>query len=109
MSDTIALEAFVAQVASVLLETENTMRKLAHEALLGSGTPEENGHGDQALDLRLQQVGQQLSKLSQRSKALQNYLQNGLEAPPTNEDDWPLVRILQGQEEERAQLARGLE
>ena len=79
MSDNTNLEAFVAEAATVLLETESTLRKLAHEALLRSGMPEENGHGEA---LRLQQIGQQLSKLSQRSKALQNYLQNGLEAPP---------------------------
>jgi two-component system sensor histidine kinase DegS len=109
MSNTTPLEAFVAEAANILLETEGTLRRLAHEALLKSGTSEENGLGDQALLHRLQQIGQQLSKLSQRSKALQLYLQNGLEAPPADDDAWPLVRVLQSQEEERTQLARELE
>jgi signal transduction histidine kinase len=109
MSNNTSLETFVAEAATVLLETEGALRRLAHEALLRAGTPEENGQGDQALAIRLQQVGQQFSKLSQRSKALQSYLQNGLQTPPTDDDYWPPVRILQSQEEERAQLARELE
>ena len=120
MSDEIAtLAEFVANASAVLLETENNLQELARAAMLKYeqlGTNQENGQrtdGNEAT-LRLQQIGQQLSKLSERSKSLQKYLQNGFEqnsfgAPPADDDDWPRIRILQSQEEERAQLARELE
>jgi two-component system sensor histidine kinase DegS len=110
------LEGLVTQATSVLEETEANLDQLAQEALskyqeLLSNS--ENGRdGDDELDettLRLQQIGQQLAKLSQRSNALQNYLKNGLDTPPADDDDWPRTKILQSQEEERTQLARELE
>lgn len=115
MSDEVAaLEEFVANATAVLHETEHNLEKLARLALsryeqLRSG--EGNGHGvaKNKSTLRLQQIGEQLSKLSQRSKALHTYLQNGLDAPPVDDDHWPRIRILQSQEEERTQLARELE
>ncbi len=115
MSDEAAvLEKFVADATAVLVETENNLQKLAHTALSKYQqlcTDQENGQGtdNNQNTLRLQQIGQQLSKLSQRSQSLQLYLQNNLDTPPADDDHWPRIRILQSHEEERTQLARELE
>jgi len=115
MSDESAvLEEFVANAATVLLETEQNLQHLARTALAKYEqirSNQENGQGADGHEatLRLQQIGQQLKKLSERSKSLQIYLQNGLDAPPADDDDWPRIRILQSHEEERTQLARELE
>ena len=109
-----ALEEFVAKASAVLLETQNNLQQLAQTARLKSqqllATPE-NGHDtDQNQTARrVQQIGQQLLKLSQQSGMLQTYLQNGFDVPPADDDDWPRIKILQSQEEERNQLARELE
>jgi two-component system sensor histidine kinase DegS len=109
-----ALNDFVANAAAVLRETEDNLQKLAQMARLRSEqlrSDEENGHEaeENVAALRVRQIGQQLSKLSQRSNTLQTYLQNGLDAPPTDDDHWPRIRVLQSHEEERSQLARELE
>jgi len=112
--DVAALEEFVANTAQFLQQTEQTLQQLAHEALLKQGqltANQENGQEGSQGDpsVRLQQIGQQLTKLSQRSRLLQTYLQNGLDAPPADDEHWPRVKILQSHEEERTQLARELE
>jgi two-component system sensor histidine kinase DegS len=109
-----ALNDFVANAAAVLRETEDNLQKLAQMARLRSEqlrSDKENGHEaeENVAALRVRQIGQQLSKLSQRSNTLQTYLQNGLDAPPTDDDHWPRIRVLQSHEEERSQLARELE
>ena len=109
-----ALNDFVANAAAVLRKTEDNLQELAQMARLRSEqlrSDEENGHEaeENVAALRVRQIGQQLSKLSQRSNALQTYLQNGLDAPPTDDDHWPRIRVLQSHEEERSQLARELE
>ncbi len=115
MSDEpIVLDEFVANATAVLLETENNLQKLAHIALSRYEQLHFDQENGQETDLskttiRLRQIGHQLTKLSERSKSLQTYLQNGLDTPPTNDDHWPRIRILQSQEEERTQLARELE
>lgn len=115
MSDeNVGLEEFVADVTAVLLETENNLQKLAHMAMSRYErlyADQENGQETDKTEtiLRLQQISHQLSKLSQRSRSLQAYLQNGLDTPPTDDDHWPRIRILQSHEEERTQLARELE
>ncbi len=106
------LEEFMADASAVLRETEANLNRLAHAALSKSGLSgddSDNGHTDDDATLRLQQIGQQLAGLSQRSNALQKYLKNGLDTPPTEDDFWPRIRILQSQEEERTQLAHELE
>jgi len=112
--DTADLDDFWANVSTVLQETEHSLHELAQETLLKyeqSLHEPENGRSviksDQAV--RLQQIGQQLARLSEQSQALQTYLQNGLDAPPVDDSHWPRIRILQSQEEERAQLAHNLE
>jgi signal transduction histidine kinase len=112
--DLAALEEFVAKATAVLRETENNLQQLAqtarfrYEQLLA--TPENGRDVEQPQTVRrVQQIGQQLFKLSQRSNMLHSYLQNGLDAPPADDDDWPRIKILQSQEEERSQLARELE
>lgn len=112
--ETTNLENFLTEVSTVLHETESNLLELAQETFLkyeqlllepgnGSG-PIKN---DQAI--RLQQVGQQLTRLSQQSRDLHAYLQHGFDAPPVDDAYWPRIRILQSHEEERAQLAHELE
>ena len=109
-----SLEEFMADASTVLRETEANLDRLAHTALSTSSTlsggDNDNGQNtDSAATLRLQQIGQQLARLSQRSNALQKYLQNGLDTPPVDDNYWPQIKILHSQEEERTQLARELE
>ena len=115
MSNEIAvLEEFVANATAVLLETERNLQQLARTALSTYeqlSASQENGQGEDSSQAatRLQQIGQQLTNLSERSKVLQAYLQNGFDTPPADDEYWPRIRILQSQEEERTQLARELE
>ena len=105
-----ALDGFLADSAAVLHQTEINLSQLAQAALANSQPLPTSLKSEATPDtLRLQQIGQQLAKLSQRSHTLKTYLQNGLETPPVDDDYWPRIRILQSQEEERAQVARELE
>ena len=108
-----SLEEFMADASAVLRETEANLDRLAHSALLTSNAlsnDSDNGHNTGDVEtVRLQQIGQQLAKLSERSNALQKYLQNGLDTPPSDDNYWPQIKILHSQEEERTQLARTLE
>ncbi len=108
------MEQFWAKISAALQDTEHHLHELAQATLLKyeqSLHEPENGHdgvkSDQAV--RLWQVGQQLARLSEQSGALSAYLQNDLDAPPIDDSHWPRIRILQSQEEERAQLAHDLE
>ncbi|MBI1880598.1 MAG: sensor histidine kinase [Chloroflexi bacterium] len=112
--DIFDLEKFLTEVGRVLDETESNLHELAQETLLKYEQlllEPGNGRGqiksDQAV--RLQQVGQQLARLSEQSRALHTYLQKGFDAPPVDNSYWPRIRILQSHEEERAQLAHDLE
>jgi two-component system sensor histidine kinase DegS len=116
MSDElVALKKLVADATVVLREAESSLQQLVqtalanHEQLLAD--QQQNGHSSAKREaaVRLEQISQQLSKFSEHSKSLQIYLQNGLEAPLTYDGHWSRIRILQSQEEERAQLARSLE
>ena len=114
MSQTV-LEEFLSNATSILRDTERHLETLTQMALTYR-QPASDPDADDGYDsingdptLRLQQIGRQISKLSERSKALQAYLQNGLDAPPADDDEWPRIRILQTLEEERTQLARELE
>lgn len=112
--DTANLAEFWAKVSTVLRETEHNLHELAQMTLLKyeqSLHEPDNGRGSAKSEqvIRLQQVGQQLVRLSEQSGALHAYLQNGLAAPPVDDSHWPRIRILQSQEEERAQLAHDLE
>lgn len=87
--DTADLEKFLTHISTVLSETESNLHDLAQETLLKyehSLLEPENGHGpiksDQAV--RLQQVGQQLARLSEQSRALHAYLQKDFDAPPVD-------------------------
>lgn len=112
--DTANLAEFWAKVSAVLQETEHNLHELAQTTLLKyeqSLHEAENGRDAAKSEqvIRLQQIGQQLARLSEQSGALHVYLQNGLDAPPVDDSHWPRIRILQSQEEERAQLAHDLE
>jgi signal transduction histidine kinase len=115
MSDEAAtLEEFLARVVAILGETERNLEKLARMALLKNEQPfpdQENGRSaeEDEKGLRLQQISQQLLRLSERTRALQSYLQDGLDTVPLGDDCWPQIRVLQSQEEERSQLAHDLE
>ncbi len=105
------LAKFVTEATAALQEAENKLQQLAQTAQLQYNQLLANGHdaAENETARRIQQIGQQLSKLSERSHTLQTYLQNGLDAPPIDDDHWPRIKILQSQEEERSQLARELE
>ncbi len=113
MTNKITLNKFITDATATLRETESNLQQLAQIALTQNAqvaANQENGSTDSGLaTLRLQQIGQQLTQLSERSRVLQQYLQNNLDIPPTNDDHWPRVRILQSQEEERSQIAHELE
>ncbi len=111
---TATLQDFIANATSVLHQVEMSLTDLAQTALLEHGSSlsdQENGNfGNRPnADPRLQHVSQQLLKLSEHSRLLKNYLQNSLDSLPAIGDHWPQIRVLQSQEEERAQLARELE
>lgn len=111
---TTSLETFLAKAADILQATESTLQELAQIALLKYQqelTGQENGRNRSNGDgpLRLDHIARQLSSLSERSKALQIYVQGDLAALPVDDNDWPRIRILQSQEEERMQTARQLE
>lgn len=108
------LEEFLTNATAILRETGDNLEELASAALMKyeSSSDHENGHGATKREtslVRLQQISQQFLKLSERSKALQTYLQDGLDTSPPDDDHWSRIRILQSQEEERAQLAHELE
>jgi signal transduction histidine kinase len=112
--ETTSLEMFLAKAADILQATESNLQELAQIALLKyqqdlsgqeNGRNRSNGDGPPRLD----HIARQLSNLSERSKALQIYLQGDLVVPPVDDNDWPRIRILQSQEEERMQTARQLE
>ncbi|HEX9924419.1 MAG TPA: sensor histidine kinase [Anaerolineae bacterium] len=111
---TTSLETFLAKAAGILQATESNLQELAQIALLkyqqdlsGQENGRNRSNGDSPL--RLDHIARQLSSLSERSKALQIYLQGDLTTPPIDDNDWPRIRILQSQEEERVQTARQLE
>jgi signal transduction histidine kinase len=105
---------FLANISAVLQETEQTLHALAQQTLLKYELalhPSENSTSAAKNDqvVRLQQIGQQLTRLSEQSQILRAYLQNGMDTPLADDAHWPRIRILQSHEEERAQLAHALE
>lgn len=102
------LQQFVADAANTLRETEQSLHKLAQQALSKPNRINSESLDGAPID-KFQEIGRQLAKLSERSHVLHRYLQNGLESPPVDDSAWPRIRILQSQEEERALLARELE
>jgi signal transduction histidine kinase len=111
--DTINLQEFLSNAVAVLDETKANLEHLARIALLrseeASADPENGQYTTDESALHLQQIGQELMELSERSEALHSCLQNGLDTPPPQGNHWSRVRILQSQEEERAKLAHELE
>lgn len=112
--DTISLEEFLAKATATLQATESNLTELAQVALLKYEQSLSNQDNNRNADdndgaVRLQQIGRQLSHLSERSKLLQTYLQGDLTTPPVDGNHWPRIRVLQSQEEERMQTARQLE
>jgi two-component system sensor histidine kinase DegS len=107
-------EDFLAQATALLHKIEDDLAQLAQEALSGQKSTvvdHENGRSNQVSEYKLkrQQLSQQLLRLSEQSKFLQTCLQNNLDLSQITDNYWPQIRILQSQEEERAQLARELE
>jgi signal transduction histidine kinase len=113
-NENVSLDEFLVNATAALRATESNLQELAQVALSKSqqslSTGENGlGSGNGQTALRLQQIGRQLSDLSDRTKILQTYLQGDLNTPLTDNDHWPRIRILQSQEEERMQTARKLE
>ena len=76
----INLQEFLSNADVVLAETRLNLEKLARKALLQAGelpTGQENGRDPaDETSLRLQQIGQELMELSERSESLQIYLKS---------------------------------
>lgn len=109
-----ALEQLVSDASTTLKAAETSLQQLARTAFdsyqqLRIANGDIQPQGDDPRVKRLQQIGEQLSKLSRRSGDLQSYLQNGLDTPPVDDEYWSRIKILQSQEEERTQMARELE
>jgi len=102
-----SLDKFVIQATTMLAETEANLTKLAQAALQDHSLSPESS-ADHTHE-QLQKVSQQLLLLAERSRTLHTYLNNGFDTPPVDDHYWPLVRILQSQEEEQTQLAREIE
>lgn len=113
-----ALDQLVSDATQLLQHTEAQLEQLALAAFTsyntfgpGHDAPESKNDPDPNFEVvrRFQQIGQQLAGLLQHSNHLQNYLKNGLQTPPVESEQWPRIKILRSQEEERTQLARELE
>lgn len=108
-------EDFVANATKTLQTIEHNLIALAQAALEEEKKlPADSENGRAAASaptssFRLQKISQQLLRLSEQSKFLQKSLQQGLDPALGNDSHWPQIRILQSQEEERAQLAHELE
>jgi signal transduction histidine kinase len=116
MSDKTAnLETFLAALRTVLQETEHSLQTLAQQTLLHyeqALSQLENGAGDadNGYSARLPHISRQLTNLSEQTRAIQSYLHHSSDGPLLVAGEaWPLIRVLQSQEEERAQLAHELE
>lgn len=106
---TTSLEEFVADATATLSKIGATLERLAQAALLNHQQPALNAEDHPALQPHLNKVSQQLVRLSEATQFINQYLDNGLDAPLINDTHWPLIRVLQSQEEEQTQLARELE
>lgn len=85
---------FLTQATTILQETQANLAHLAQAALQ---TPSSSR----------QHLSQQLLRLVEQCQALHHTLQQ--DTPLISADYWPLVRVLQSQEEEQTQIARELE
>ena len=110
------LDQLVTEATQLLQQTEAQLAKLATTAFAGyeklrqvSGDSGSDDDPETELVRQFQQIGRQLTGLLERSNYLQAYLQNGLNTPPISDENWPRIKILRSQEEERTQLARELE
>ncbi|MEM7347799.1 MAG: sensor histidine kinase [Chloroflexota bacterium] len=108
------LETFLTETTATLQDIERRLTVLAQSALSQAEQPSidsENGQHGTTSDTtaHLQNVGRQLLALTEQSHLLQTALQMGQDMPQIGDHNWSQIRILQSQEEERAQLARTLE
>jgi two-component system sensor histidine kinase DegS len=104
----------LARATAVLQKTEHDLEELAQVALRQSeqsAANQETGRSiiEEEANHRLRRVSQQLKKWSEQSEALHLYLETGLDGPLPDDEQWPRIRIIQSQEEERAKLAHELE
>jgi len=97
--ETTLTEDFLTKANTVLQETEDKLTELAQTALLANLSP----------NPPLQKISQNLMRLVERCQAVHHTLRHNLTAPLNDDDHWPLIRVLQSQEEEQTQLAREME
>lgn len=107
MSETFpALDKFLSKARDVLQSLELDLQNLAQEAW--STHQESRARGDNAT--RWYELGRQFDDLAARSKIVRQHLnRQDAVALPLDDENWPRVRILQSQQEERMQVARALE
>lgn len=103
------IQEFAQEAARVLDQMSQDISRLAEQAYGFYDVALEEGLDTDYPKERLVQVARQFEKLAGRNGRLSRYLTDGLEAPPEDDDVWPLIRIIQAQEEERSRLARELE
>lgn len=112
--NTTTSQEFLTKATTVLHETEHNLAELAKAALFENGlslSDLENGYTatHSKINPRLQQISQQLLRLSEQIRTLQQCLQDESDSFLISDNYWSQIRILQSQEEERTQLARELE
>ncbi len=104
------IDEFLQEAVRVLDQANRDIGRLAEQAYRSYNTMLAQGASDANYRLkRLVQIAQQFEKLAERNARLSRYLNNGMEAPPEDEDSWSRIRIIQSQEEEKSRLARELE
>lgn len=106
---TTSLEEFVADATATLSKVGANLEQLAQAALLNQQQPACNSEEHPSIQTHLNKVSQQLVRLSEETQFISHYLNDGLDAPLINDTHWPLIRVLQNQEEAQTQLARELE
>ena len=110
----VVLEDFLAHATAILATVEDQLATLAQTALISAEQgPVSQGNGTTAEisqeSRRLQQVSQYLLSLSEQIKFLHRQLGSDIDTTLLANNYWPQIKILQSQEEERAQVAHELE
>ncbi len=111
--ETATLEEFLSRASHTLQDIDQKLSLLAQDALNIQSVVTNNvgnGHASVTSDSEyLQELSQHLLRLAAKSEFIQKALHTKQDVSQLDDNHWPRIRILQSQEEERAQLARELE
>ncbi len=97
-------DTFLQEAVTSLTNIEQTLTRLA-EQTLHLPPPAATDNATTAPQI----ISQHLLRLSERTQTIKQYLNQDGNLPPPTDEHWPLIRVLQSQEEEQIQLARELE